>query len=178
MAQTNFNRYIQIVFDRAINITEAAADVKAFSLSGQQREYYGAPLEDKVWYPDTLQYAKNASGEDVRNVLLLIFPDSNENFRKSEGELTLHYDASIGSLYGATDIDMLPNSDFVFTAQNTDNFQNPIFTENIQAQATITSTIQVHAITTLRNDITAETVQAQASIVATITPKLLGEIRP
>ena len=178
MSQTNFNRYIQLVFDRPIVINDASIDVTAFSLYGQQRDYYGGPLVDKIWTPEMLQYAKNANGLDVENVLLIIFPDSMENFRKSEGVLTLHYDASVGSLYGATDIDMLPDSDFTFVAQNTDMFQNPQIEETVRTQTALIATVVPHKLVTIKTEASAEMIKAQTTMSYTLTPTLVGEIRP
>ena len=178
MSQTNYNRFIRIVFDREINATNLESNYKAFILYGKQRPYYGGPLEDVSFKPESIEYAVDSSGNINKRAIILKFPNTNDNFRKTEGELTLSYDSNIGNLYGATDLDVLPSTDFKFTAVNTDMFQNPITYESILFSLVNNTSNRYILLNKLESSTYTESINVKLSSKATYEILLVGAINP
>ena len=87
MAQTNYNMFVKLVFDREVLSTDIDNLWRAFPMVINQRDSYHQELYSKTLNAVSAGYAINSQGAVVKTTIIIKFsPD--ENFRKAEGPVT------------------------------------------------------------------------------------------
>lgn len=176
MAQTNYNKYICLTFDREVNSIDITQEYKAFTIKQTIRDSYHAKPYEKISLAISSQYAKDTMGLDVKSKIIIIFSDT-DNFRKAEGDVNVIYDDSVGTLHGKYERDKLTKFEQTFTPQNIDHYQNPDSLENIKVNINsncIPNIIKVKQ--TKGQSIESIKAKIQNNIVTTVT--IVGTIKP
>lgn len=178
MAQTNYNMFVKLVFDREVLSTDMDNLWRAFSMVINQRDSYHQPLYSKTLDAVGANYAVDSQGAVAKNTIIVKFSPEN-NFRKAEGPVKLIFNNAAGNIYGPKPKDALASFEQEFTPVNIDMYQNPDTADTIRITENLVGSYILKAVTVVKHSPTADSIKIVESITdVIIKPVLIGTINP